>query len=74
MLGLDGEFELVFGTSASSPVVGSIITLLNDARLSVGKSTVGFLNPLVSRYLPFFIMISNKLLQDIFSIVPICIP
>ena len=45
--GIDGEFELVFGTSASSPVVGSIITLVNDARIAVGKRPVGFLNPVV---------------------------
>ncbi|KAF8964246.1 subtilisin-like protein [Flammula alnicola] len=47
VIGIDGEFELVFGTSASSPVVGSIITLVNDARLHVGKRPVGFLNPLL---------------------------
>ncbi|KAF8879106.1 subtilisin-like protein [Gymnopilus junonius] len=47
VIGIDGEFELVFGTSASSPVVGSIITLVNDARIAVGKRPVGFLNPLI---------------------------
>jgi tripeptidyl-peptidase I len=40
-LGIDGEFELVFGTSASSPVVGSMITLINDARIAHGKGPVG---------------------------------
>lgn len=35
------EFELVFGTSASSPTVGSIITLINDARIADGKGPVG---------------------------------
>jgi tripeptidyl-peptidase-1 len=39
--------ELVYGTSASSPVVGSIVTLINDARLAVNKSSVGFLNPVL---------------------------
>ena len=39
--GIDGEFELVFGTSCSSPVVGSMITLINDARLARGKRPVG---------------------------------
>lgn len=38
---IDGEFALVFGTSASSPVVGSMITLINDARLAAGKGPVG---------------------------------
>lgn len=35
------EFNLVFGTSASTPTTASIITLINDARLSVGKGPVG---------------------------------
>ena len=34
-------FELVFGTSCSSPVVGLLITLVNDARIAAGKSPVG---------------------------------
>ncbi|KAF9561788.1 subtilisin-like protein [Agrocybe pediades] len=45
VIGIDGEFSLVFGTSASSPVVGSLITLINDARLAAGKGPVGFINP-----------------------------
>ncbi|EIM86260.1 uncharacterized protein STEHIDRAFT_58060 [Stereum hirsutum FP-91666 SS1] len=47
VIGIDGEFELVFGTSASSPVVGSLITLINDARLAAGKGPVGFINPAI---------------------------
>ena len=35
------EMEYVFGTSASSPTFGSVITLINDARLAVGKKPVG---------------------------------
>ncbi|KAI0028799.1 subtilisin-like protein [Vararia minispora EC-137] len=45
--GIDGQFALVFGTSASSPVVGSIITLINDARIANGKGPVGFINPVI---------------------------
>ncbi|KAF5315002.1 hypothetical protein D9619_007273 [Psilocybe cf. subviscida] len=45
VIGIDGAFSLVFGTSASSPVVGSLITLINDARLAAGKKSVGFINP-----------------------------
>ncbi|KAF8194206.1 Pro-kumamolisin, activation domain-containing protein [Pholiota molesta] len=45
VIGIDGAFNLVFGTSASSPVVGSLITLVNDARLAAGKGPVGFINP-----------------------------
>ncbi|KAL1937832.1 hypothetical protein VTO73DRAFT_12852 [Trametes versicolor] len=40
-----GEFDLVFGTSCSAPVVGSLITLINDARITAGKGPVGFINP-----------------------------
>ncbi|KAI0823960.1 subtilisin-like protein [Trametes gibbosa] len=40
-----GEFVLVFGTSCSAPVVGSMITLINDARITAGKGPVGFINP-----------------------------
>lgn len=47
---IGGAYYRVFGTSASSPVVGAIITLLNDARITIGKKPLGFLNPvLVSR-------------------------
>lgn len=35
------EFNLVFGTSASAPTTASIITLINDARLAIGKKPVG---------------------------------
>lgn len=46
---IDGEFELVFGTSASSPVVGSLITLVNDARIAAGKGPVGkYRNPILT--------------------------
>jgi tripeptidyl-peptidase-1 len=45
--GIDGNFSLVFGTSASAPVVASMITLINDARITNGKNPVGYLNPTV---------------------------
>ncbi|KAI9506994.1 subtilisin-like protein [Russula earlei] len=47
VVAFDGQLELVFGTSASAPVVGSIITLINDARLHRGKGPLGFINPLI---------------------------
>jgi tripeptidyl-peptidase-1 len=37
----------VGGTSASAPTVASIVSLLNNARLSAGKRPLGFLNPLI---------------------------
>jgi len=42
-----GTVEPVGGTSASCPTVSSVIALLNDFRLSKGKTTLGFLNPLL---------------------------
>lgn len=45
VIAVDGEFALVYGTSASSPVFGSILTLINEARINAGKSSVGFVNP-----------------------------
>ena len=35
----------VGGTSASTPIVASIVTLLNEERLNAGKGPIGFLNP-----------------------------
>lgn len=71
--GVDGEFELVFGTSASAPVVGSIFTLVNDARLAIGKRPVGWLNPLV-RDISFFLSrpyINNSVCAaDLFTHLP----
>ena len=45
VIAIDGAFSLVYGTSASSPTTGSIITLINNERLNAGKGPVGFLNP-----------------------------
>ena len=47
VIAIDGVFSYVYGTSASTPTFGSVITLLNAARLDVGKSTVGFINPVL---------------------------
>lgn len=43
----EGELAAVSGTSCSAPTVGGIFALLNDLRLQEGKSTFGFLNPLI---------------------------
>lgn len=43
---LDGTFTTK-GTSASTPVWASIITLINDKRMRAGKPSLGFLNPLL---------------------------
>lgn len=45
MIYLGGELVSVDGTSASTPVIAAMIALINDARLRVGMSPLGFLNP-----------------------------
>lgn len=40
-----GAPSLIGGTSASAPVFAAILNRINEERLSVGKSTVGFVNP-----------------------------
>lgn len=47
VVAVDGVFALVSGTSASTPVVGAIFTLINEARLNAGKSSIGFVNPVL---------------------------
>ncbi|KAI0741645.1 peptidase S8/S53 domain-containing protein [Daedaleopsis nitida] len=44
---IGGRVGSVGGTSASSPTFAGVIALLNDFRLSRGKSSLGFLNPLI---------------------------
>jgi tripeptidyl-peptidase-1 len=45
VIAIDGTFNYVYGTSASAPTFGSVITLINTQRLNVGKGPVGFINP-----------------------------
>lgn len=45
VVAVDGNFSMVYGTSASAPTAGSIFTLVNQKRLANGKSSLGFLNP-----------------------------
>ncbi|CAM1504941.1 Fc.00g025320.m01.CDS01 [Cosmosporella sp. VM-42] len=42
--------DLSGGTSASAPIWGGIVGLLNDARFRVGKSKLGWLNPLIYKH------------------------
>ncbi|KAF9243180.1 peptidase S8/S53 domain-containing protein [Melanogaster broomeanus] len=44
---VNGSFVSVFGTSCSSPVSGAIFTMINDARLAIGKKPIGFINPTI---------------------------
>jgi len=42
-----GEFMPVDGTSASTPTFAGVLSLINSVRLNAGKSTLGFVNPLI---------------------------
>ncbi|KAK8109283.1 hypothetical protein PG984_015084 [Apiospora sp. TS-2023a] len=42
-----GSWYLIGGTSLSAPVWGAVLTLVNEERLKAGKSTVGFVNPIL---------------------------
>ncbi|TFK49384.1 subtilisin-like protein [Heliocybe sulcata] len=42
---VDGSREGVAGTSCSSPIFASIVSLLNDELIAAGMSPLGFLNP-----------------------------
>ena len=40
-----GTFYLVSGTSGSTPLMAGLLTLINEQRLLLNKSSVGFVNP-----------------------------
>ncbi|KAI0401512.1 peptidase S8/S53 domain-containing protein [Xylaria palmicola] len=42
-----GELLRIGGTSASCPLWGSVITLINEERLAAGKKPVGFIHPVL---------------------------
>ena len=42
-----GTLFLIGGTSASSPTFASLVALVNDQLLNAGRSTLGWLNPLL---------------------------
>jgi len=45
-----GRVTSVGGTSASAPSFAAVVTMLNDIRLTAGKSTLGFLNTAFYQY------------------------
>lgn len=45
VVAVDGKFSLTFGTSASTPTFASLVNMINEERMAVGKGPVGFLNP-----------------------------
>lgn len=44
----------VGGTSASAPIFGAILTLINEERLQVGKKSIGFANPVFYKHPEMF--------------------
>ena len=57
---LNGEQILVGGTSASAPVFAGMVSLVNGARLELGKKPLGFLNPALYK-------LSDNFINDITS-------
>lgn len=47
----EGQPALIGGTSESAPIFAAILTRVNEERLAAGKSTVGFVQPLLVRTL-----------------------
>lgn len=47
IVAVDGTFVVESGTSASSPVFAGMIALINAQRIASGKSSLGWLNPLL---------------------------
>ena len=45
----EGRWGRVSGTSLSAPIWAAVITLINERRLAVNKSTVGFIHPALVR-------------------------
>ena len=52
---VDGTMNLLYGTSASTPVFGAMVVMVNEARLAAGKPSLGFLNPAVYKYAGEFV-------------------
>lgn len=46
----DKRLEPTYGTSLSTPIFASIITLINEERTKAGKSPVGFINPVIYQH------------------------
>ena len=47
---VQGKMKSVYGTSASSPVVAALVSLVNAARSANNQSAVGFINPTLYAY------------------------
>ena len=47
---VDGGVQVIHGTSGSTPVFASIISMINNERINIGKGPVGFINPVLYEY------------------------
>ncbi|KAH6662175.1 Pro-kumamolisin [Halenospora varia] len=47
VVAVNGQFSLAFGTSASAPTFGTMVNMINEERIAVGKKPVGFINPVL---------------------------
>ncbi|KAH9924575.1 subtilisin-like protein [Fomitopsis serialis] len=56
---VQGEYYLVYGTSCATPVSAAIFSAINDARIAIGKSPIGFINPTI--YTPAFMAAFNDI-------------
>lgn len=52
---IGGDWYSVSGTSASCPVFAGMVSLINGARISSGKSSVGWLNPTLYYYKSLYV-------------------
>ena len=48
----DGSSQVIGGTSAATPVVAGMISLINDALIDAGHSPLGFVNPFLYQVKP----------------------
>ena len=55
-----GEVDVLSGTSASAPVFGAMVSLVNAARQAIGKPSLGWINPALYK-------LSHKFINDITS-------
>jgi tripeptidyl-peptidase-1 len=58
----EGSWWLVGGTSLSAPVFAAVLTLINEARILAGKSTVGFVHPVLVSFfaLPAAVLVERQ--------------
>lgn len=52
-----GMSTLIGGTSAAAPVFASILNRINEERIAAGKSTVGFVNPILVSHSVFVLLV-----------------